>query len=90
MSREIASNSDVAQNQVSMLQQAVATSNNTQNQNTDTQTTLQGNTKLHSVMEQEMNMASQFRITFQADATNIGRIAQAMEIQDQQLVQKDE
>ncbi|MBC6311012.1 TIGR04197 family type VII secretion effector, partial [Listeria sp. FSL L7-1582] len=79
MSGEVASNRSVAQSQVSTLQQAVADSNGTQNPNTDTQTTLQGNTKLHSITEQEMDMAGRFRAAFQTDAANIGRVAEAME-----------
>ncbi|MBC6309929.1 TIGR04197 family type VII secretion effector [Listeria sp. FSL L7-1582] len=90
MRGEVASNSSIAQSQVATLQQAVADANDTQNPNTDTQTTLQGNTKLHSITEQEMDMVGRFRTAFQTDAANIGRVAQAMEIQDQQLAQKGE
>ncbi|MBC1936481.1 TIGR04197 family type VII secretion effector [Listeria grandensis] len=90
MSGEVASNSSVAQSQVATLQQAVADSNGTQNPNIDTQTTLQGNTKLHSINEQEMDMVGRFRTAFQTDAANIGQVAQAIEAQDKQLAQKGE
>ncbi|MBC6310739.1 TIGR04197 family type VII secretion effector [Listeria sp. FSL L7-1582] len=90
MSGEIASDSSVAQSQVSDLQQAIADSNGVQTPNTDTQTTLQGNNQLHSNTEQEMDMVRHFREAFQKDAANIGRVAEVIEAKDKQLAQKGE
>ncbi|MBC1953692.1 TIGR04197 family type VII secretion effector [Listeria welshimeri] len=88
MNEEVASNMSVAQSYVTTLQQAISDIKDVQIPNTDTQTSLQGNTKLHSINEQEMDMVSRFCTAFQADAANIGRIAHAIEIQDKQLAQK--
>ncbi|MBF2565570.1 TIGR04197 family type VII secretion effector [Listeria welshimeri] len=52
MNEEVASNMSVAQSYVTTLQQAVSDIKDVQIPNTDTQTSLQGNTKLHSINEQ--------------------------------------
>ncbi|MBC1491502.1 TIGR04197 family type VII secretion effector [Listeria booriae] len=90
MSGEVASNSNVVNSQVYNLQQAVADLKGVQTPNTDTQTTLQGNNKLHSATGQEMNMIRLFCEAFREDAAKIGRIAAAIEAKDKQLAQKGE